>query len=54
MPTVDNLYALSSFLGAPIKAILVPTSYTVYSRFDSHNQNRKERVKLAQLQREDD
>ena len=35
-----------------MKSILVPTSYTVYSHFSGHNQNRKERVKLAQEQRE--
>ncbi len=54
LPTVDNLYALSSLLGAPIKDILVPTGYTVYSRFGGHNQNRSERVKLAREQREDE
>ena len=53
LPTVDNLYALSSLLGAPIKEILVPTGYTVYSHFGGHNQNRKERVKLARMQSED-
>ena len=47
LPSVDNLYALSSLLGEPMKNILVPTSYTVYSRFRGHNQNRKERVRLA-------
>ena len=47
LPSVDNLYALSSLLGEPLKSILVPTSYTVYSRFRGHNQNRSERVKLA-------
>ncbi len=52
LPTVDNLYALSSLLGAPIKEILVPTAYTVYSRFGGHNQNRNERVKRARMQRE--
>jgi transcriptional regulator with XRE-family HTH domain len=52
LPSVDNLYALSTFLGEPMKSILVPTSYTVYSHFSGHNQNRKERVKLAQEQRE--
>ena len=54
LPTVDNLYALSSLLGAPIKDILVPTGYTVYSLFGGHNQNRSERVKLAQERREDE
>ena len=54
LPTVDNLYALSSLLGAPIKEILVPASYTVYSRFGGHNQNRSERVKLARERREDE
>lgn len=54
LPTVDNLYALSSLLGAPIKDILVPTSYTVYSRFGGHNQNRSERVKLARERREEE
>ena len=54
LPTVDNLYALSSLLGAPIKDILVPTAYTVYSRFGGHNQNRSERVKLARERREDE
>ena len=54
LPTVDNLYALSSLLGAPIKDILVPTGYTVYSRFGGHNQNRSERVKLAREQPEDE
>ena len=53
LPTVDNLYALSTLLGAPIKDILVPTSYTVYSQFGGHNQNRSERVKLARKRRED-
>ena len=53
LPTVDNLYALSTLLGAPIKDILVPTGYTVFSRFGGHNQNRKERVKLARMQSED-
>lgn len=52
LPTVDNLYALSSLLGAPIKDILVPASYTVYSRFGGHHQNRSERVKLAMERRE--
>ena len=47
LPSVDNLYALSSLLGEPMKNILVPTSYTGYSHFGGHNQNRKERVKLA-------
>ena len=47
LPSVDNLYALSSLLGEPMKNILVPTSYTVYSRFGGHNQNRSERVRLA-------
>ena len=47
LPSVDNLYALSTLLGEPMKNILVPTSYTVYSHFGGHNQNRKERVKLA-------
>jgi transcriptional regulator with XRE-family HTH domain len=47
LPSVDNLSALSSLLGEPMKNILVPTSYTVYSHFGGHNQNRKERVKLA-------
>ena len=51
---MDNLYALSSLLGEPMKNILVPTGYTVYSRFGGHNQNRKERVKLAQERREDE
>ena len=50
---MDNLYALSSLLGTPIKDILVPTGYTVYSRFGGHNQNRSERVKLARERRED-
>lgn len=54
LPTVDNLYALSSLLCAPIKEILVPASYTVYSRFGGHNQNRSERVKLARERREDE
>ena len=54
LPTVDNLYALSTLLGAPIKDILVPTGYTVFSRFGGHNQNRSERVKLAREQREDE
>ena len=54
LPSVDNLYALSTLLGEPMKNILVPTSYTVYSRFGGHNQNRKERVKLAQKRREDE
>ena len=54
LPTVDNLYALSSLLDAPIKDILVPTGYTVYSRFGGHNQNRSERVKLARERREDE
>ena len=54
LPSVDNLYALSSLLGEPIKNILVPTSYTVYSHFGGHNQNRKERVKLAREWREDE
>jgi transcriptional regulator with XRE-family HTH domain len=53
LPRVDNLYALSSLLGEPMKNILVPTSYTVYSHFGGHNQNRKERVKLARERRED-
>lgn len=53
LPTVDNLYALSTLLGAPIKDILVPTGYTVFSRFGGHNQNRSERVKLARKRRED-
>ena len=53
LPSVDNLYALSTLLGEPIKDILVPTGYTVFSRFGGHNQNRSERVKLAQEQRED-
>ena len=53
LPSVDNLYALSTLLGAPIKDILVPTSYTVYSQFGGHNLNRKERVKLARMQSED-
>lgn len=53
LPSVDNLYALSSLLGEPMKNILVPTSYTVYSRFRGHNQNRKERVKLARERREE-
>lgn len=52
LPTVDNLYALSTLLGEPMKNILVPTSYTIYSHFGGHNQNRKERVKLAQERRE--
>ena len=47
LPSVDNLYALSSLLGEPMKNTLVPTSYTVYSHFGGHDQNRKERVKLA-------
>ena len=54
LPTVDNLYALSSLLGTPIKEILVPASYTVYSRFGGHNQNRRERVKLARDRRENE
>jgi transcriptional regulator with XRE-family HTH domain len=54
LPSVDNLYALSTLLGEPMKNILVPTGYTVYSRFGGHNQNRKERVKLAQKRREDE
>lgn len=54
LPTVDNLYALSTFLGEPMKNILVPTSYTVYSHFGGHNQNRKERIKLAQERCEDE
>ena len=53
LPTVDNLYALSTLLGAPIKDILVPTGYTVFSRFGGHNQNRSERVKLARKRREE-
>ena len=53
LPTMDNLYALSTLLGAPIKDILVPTGYTVFSRFGGHNQNRSERVKLARKRRED-
>ena len=53
LPTVDNLYALSTLLGVPIKDILVPTGYTVFSRFGSHNQNRSERVKLARKRRVD-
>ena len=53
LPTVDNLYALSTLLGASIKDILVPTGYTVFSRFGGHNQNRSERVKLARKRRED-
>lgn len=53
LPTVDNLYALSTLLGAPIKDILVPTGYTVFSRFGGNNQNRSERVKLARKRRED-
>jgi transcriptional regulator with XRE-family HTH domain len=53
LPTVDNLYALSTLLGAPIKDILVPTGYTDFSRFGGHNQNRTERVKLARKRRED-
>ena len=53
LPTVDNLYALSTLLGAPIKDILVPTGYTVFSRFGGHNQNRSERVKLARERREE-
>ena len=53
LPSVDNLYALSSLLGEPMKNILVPTSYTVYSQFGGHNQNRSERVKLARKRRED-
>ena len=53
LPTVDNLYALSTLLGALIKDILVPTSYTVYSQVGGHNLNRKERVKLARMQSED-
>ena len=53
LPTVDNLYALSTLLGAPIKDILVPTGYTVFSRFGGHNQNRSERVKLARKRRKD-
>ena len=47
LPSVDNLYALSSLLGEPMRNILVPTSYTVYSQFRGNNQNRSERVKLA-------
>ena len=54
LPSVDNLYALSKILGTPIKGILVPASYTVYSRFGGHNQNRAERMKLARMQREDE
>jgi transcriptional regulator with XRE-family HTH domain len=53
LPSVDNLYALSSLLGEPMKNILVPTSYTVYSHIGGHNQNRKERVKLARERREE-
>ena len=53
LPSVDNLYALSTLLGAPIKDILVPTGYTVFSRFGGHNQNRSERVKLARKRSED-
>ena len=53
LPSVDNLYALSTLLGAPMKNILVPTSYTVYSHFGGHIQNRKERVKLARERREE-
>ena len=53
LPTVDNLYALSTLLGEPIKDILVPTGYTVFSRFGGHNQNRSERVKLARKRREE-
>ena len=53
LPSVDNLYALSTLLGEPIKDILVPTGYTVFSRFGGHNQNRSERVKLARKRRED-
>ena len=53
LPTVDNLHALSTLLGEPIKDILVPTGYTVFSRFGGHNQNRKERVKLARERREE-
>ena len=49
-----HLYALSTLLGAPIKDILVPTGYTVFSRFGGHNQNRSERVKLARERREDE
>ena len=52
-PTVDNLYALSTLLGEPMKNNLVLTSYTVYSHFGGHNQNRKERVKLARERREE-
>ena len=54
LPSVDNLYALSTLLGEPIKDILVPTGYTVFSRFGGHNQNRSERVKLARERREDE
>ena len=53
LPSVDNLYALSTLLGEPIKDILVPTGYTVFSRFGGPNQNRSERVKLARKRRED-
>ena len=52
LPTVDNLYALSTLFGVPIKDILMPTSYTVYSRFGGHNQNRSERIILARMQRD--
>ena len=51
LPSVDNLYALSVLFGAAMKEILVPTGYTVYSRFGGHNQNRSERVKLARVKR---
>ena len=54
LPSVDNLYALSTILGTPIKGILVPASYTVYSRFGGRNQKRAERMKLARMQREDE
>ena len=53
LPSVDNLYALSTLPGEPIKDILVPTGYTVFSRFGGHNQNRSERVKLARKRREE-
>ena len=53
LPSVDNLYALSTLLGEPIKDILVPTGYTVFSRFGGHNQNRSERVKRARKRCED-
>ena len=33
LPSLDNLYALSTLFDVSIKDILVPTSYTVYSRF---------------------